>query len=321
MDRPVIESAAVTREFGGKAALSGVDIAVPAGTVHCLLGHNGAGKTTLVDILTTLIPPTSGTARVAGYDVVAQGHEVRRRIGVAGQFSCVDMQLSGIGNLVLVARLLGAGRRAARERAQRLTAEFGLEEVASRPAAEYSGGTLRRLDLAACLLGKPQAVFLDEPTTGLDPVGRTALWNLVERLAAEGCAVLLTTQYLEEADRLADRVTVLSGGEIAAEGTSAELKADLGRLSVTLRFASQEQADSARSVLGDAGFAPYRAGSGTVVPIEAPRLVAGVVRALDAFGIEPEGISVDEPTLDDVFVALTRRTSLEPEEAVAWGPS
>ncbi|GAA3731837.1 ABC-2 type transport system ATP-binding protein [Spinactinospora alkalitolerans] len=307
MDRPVIEAVGLIREFGGVTALDGVGLHVCAGEVLGLLGHNGAGKTTLVDILTTLIPPTGGTARVAGCDVVAEGREVRRRIGVAGQFSSVDVRMSGCDNLVFVARLLGAGRRAARERTERLLEAFGLAEAAGRPAAEYSGGMLRRLDLAACLLGSPEAVFLDEPTTGLDPAGRAALWSVVEELAAEGCAVLLTTQYLEEADRLADRITVLSRGRVAAEGTAAELKAGLGSLSVSLSFGSGADRGAALRVLREAGFDPYGDGERTVVPIDAPRMLAGVVRSLDASGLEPSRISLDEPTLDDVFAALTRR--------------
>lgn len=217
----VIEVAGLSKTFGSVAALDDVSLSVRKGSVLGLLGHNGAGKTTLVNILSTLLRPSRGRARVAGFDVVGDGVEVRRRIGLTGQYAAVDETLSGRDNLILIARLLGAGRADASARADELLEIFQLSDAARRRAKTYSGGMRRRLDLAASLVGRPDVLFLDEPTTGLDPVARRGLWQVVERLVEDGATVLLTTQYLDEADYLADSITVLAEGRIVASGTAA----------------------------------------------------------------------------------------------------
>ncbi|MFJ9456854.1 ATP-binding cassette domain-containing protein [Kitasatospora sp. NPDC101447] len=307
----VIEAVDVGMAFGTVRALDSVSLAVPRGSVLALLGHNGAGKTTLVNVLTTALAPTSGRATVAGYDVRHRPAEVRRRIGLTGQYATVDGRISGRDNLLLLARLLGAGRRAARARADELLDLFDLGDVADRPARGYSGGLRRRLDLAASLVGRPDVVFLDEPTTGLDPVSRLGLWEIVEGLVTEGTTVLLTTQYLDEADRLADSVTVLSGGTVVAAGTPAELKARVGRRTVTvvLDGSGSEDPERAAESLHRAGLAPVpgRDGTALVVPIEATRDIAAVVRALDAVGVEATELTFGEPGLEDVYLALAHR--------------
>ncbi|MFJ2577487.1 ATP-binding cassette domain-containing protein [Kitasatospora aureofaciens] len=308
-DDIVIEAVDVGMTFGTVRALDAVSLTVRRGSVLALLGHNGAGKTTLVGVLTTALAPTSGRAAVAGYDVRRRPAEVRRRIGLTGQYATVDGRLSGRDNLVLLAGLLGAGRRAARARADELLDLFELGHVATRPARGYSGGLRRRLDLAASLVGRPEVVFLDEPTTGLDPVSRLGLWEIVEGLVAEGTTVLLTTQYLEEADRLADSITVLSGGSVIAGGTPAELKARVGRRTVTVVLDGADDPARAAEALRRAGLAPVagREDATLVVPIEATRDIAAVVRALDGVGIEAAELSFGEPSLDDVYLALAHR--------------
>ena len=215
----------LVKTYGSTRALDGVDLDIPAGRVLGLLGPNGAGKTTTVRILTTLLRPDSGSARVAGYDVLAQPDEVRQRIGLSGQYAAVDENLTGFENLYMVGRLYGRRKAAARARARELLARFQLEEAADRPAKGYSGGMRRRLDLAGALVAEPTVVVLDEPTTGLDPGGRLDTWDVIKELVADGTTVLLTTQYLEEADRLADRIAVIDGGRVVAQGTASELKA------------------------------------------------------------------------------------------------
>lgn len=315
-DDLVIEAVDVGMTFGTVRALDSVSLAVPRGSVLALLGHNGAGKTTLVGVLTTALAPTTGRASVAGFDVRRRPAEVRRRIGLTGQYATVDGRLSGRDNLLLLAGLLGAGRRAGRARADELLDLFDLGHVADRPARGYSGGLRRRLDLAASLVGRPEVVFLDEPTTGLDPVSRLGLWEIVEGLVAEGTTVLLTTQYLDEADRLADAITVLSGGSVVAHGTPAELKARVGRRTVTVVLDGPAGGDSgsgsgsdferAADALRRAGLAPVtgREGAALVVPIEATRDIAAVVRALDGVGVEAAELTFGEPGLDDVYLAL-----------------
>ncbi|MCU7705726.1 ATP-binding cassette domain-containing protein [Streptomyces albidoflavus] len=306
----MIEAEGVSKAYGTVHALDSVSLAVPRGTVLGLLGHNGAGKTTLVDILTTALPPTSGRARVAGYDVADKPVEIRRRIGLTGQFASVDAQLSGYDNLVLIARLLGAGRRAARVRARELLELFRLTEVADRRASSYSGGLRRRLDLAVSLVGAPEVLFLDEPTTGLDPSSRINLWEIVEGLVEQGTTVLLTTQYLEEADRLADRIAVLSAGRVVAAGTAPELKATVGRRTVTLTLETGEDVSAARTALRGAGFAPVDGEARTVVvPIDATREIADIIRSLDQAGVEASELNFGEPTLDDVYLTLAEQAA------------
>jgi ABC-2 type transport system ATP-binding protein len=302
----MIEARDVTKAFGDVKALDGVSIAVPRGTVLGLLGHNGAGKTTLVNVLTTLLPPDSGSARVSGFDVVGQAHDVRSRIGLTGQFAAVDEQLSGTDNLVLIARLLGASPREARHRAAELLELFDLADAAKRPSRTYSGGMRRRLDLAAGLVGRPDVIFLDEPTTGLDPSSRLSMWEIVEKLVSDGTTVLLTTQYLDEADRLADSITVLAEGRVVASGTSSELKAQVGQRTVTVTLASAADLPKAMRSLERAGMQPVLDAEHNTLtaPVTASRELAVVVRALDEVGLEASELALGEPTLDDVYLTL-----------------
>ncbi len=305
----MVHARGLVKSFGRVRALSGLDLAVPVGTTMCLLGRNGAGKTTAIRVLTTLLRPDAGTALVAGHDVVADGAAVRRSIGLAGQHTSVDECLSGRANLIMLGRLSRLGRRQARDRAAELLTVFGLDAAASRPVRCYSGGMRRRLDLAASLLTEPRVLFLDEPTTGLDPASRFALWELITDLVAGGTTLLLTTQYLEEADRLADRVCVIDGGRVTAEGTPAELKATAGAswLRVTVAATAPLSPVAAALACLAAGQARRLApGHGLELPvIPRPGLVADAVRALDAAGIHADDVTVRTPTLDDVFLTLT----------------
>ncbi|WBB58376.1 ATP-binding cassette domain-containing protein [Streptomyces sp. WMMC500] len=311
------------RKGAAKAALAGLDLAVPAGTVHAVLGPNGAGKTTAVRILATLLRPDAGTARVAGHDAVREPDEVRYRIGLLGQHAAVDEVLSGRQNLELFGRLYHLGRAGARRRAATLLARFGLDDTGDKPVGQYSGGMRRRLDLAASLLMRPQVLFLDEPTTGLDPRGRTEVWQAVRSLVGDGTTVLLTTQYLEEADQLADRVSVVDHGRVVADGTSDELKALLGgdRIDVVVRDA--DRLDAAAAVIGMAA----RAGEADIeVDADARRISAPVadrmaalaetVAGLGAAGVAAEDVSLRRPTLDEVFLHLTgrRQEQEQPQE-------
>ena len=305
MNEPIIDVSHVTRRFGDVTALDDVSLQVPQGTVLGLLGHNGAGKTTLVNILATLLPPTSGTARIAGLDVVRDSHRVSARIGLTGQFAAVDEQLSGYDNLVLIARLLGASRREAKQRADELLQTFDLVEAARRPARTYSGGMRRRLDISASLVGHPDVIFLDEPTTGLDPVSRLNLWQIVENLVADSTTVLLTTQYLDEADRLADSITVLSAGKVVATGTAEQLKAQVGQRTVNATLTESSHVTDALRALRTAGFDPAHDEARLTIPVSASRQLADVVRALDDAGIDIGDLGLGEPTLDE-HVGLAR---------------
>jgi ABC-2 type transport system ATP-binding protein len=309
MSETMIEVADVTKTFDDVTALDGVSLTVPRGTVMGLLGHNGAGKTTLVNVLTTMLPPTSGSAQVAGFDVVGGATEVRSRIGLTGQFAAIDEGLSGTDNLILIARLLGASRREARARAGELLALFDLADAAHRLARTYSGGMRRRLDLAASLVGRPDVIFLDEPTTGLDPVSRIGLWEIVENLVGDGTTVLLTTQYLDEADRLADAITVLADGRVIAAGTAAELKAQVGRRAVHVTLAAADAAPAAMDSLERAGLQPVHDAPHNAVstPVHASADLAVVVRALDDAGVEVAELALTEPSLDDVYLALAKQ--------------
>ncbi|CCH28644.1 daunorubicin resistance protein DrrA family ABC transporter ATP-binding protein [Actinosynnema sp. NPDC047251] len=304
MNDLMIEASDVVKAFGAQKALDGVSIAVPKGTVLGLLGHNGAGKTTLVNVLTTMLPPDRGTATVGGFDVVTQAHQVRSRIGLTGQFAAVDESLSGLDNLVLIARLLGASTREAKVRGTELLELFDLADAAKRPSRTYSGGMRRRLDLAASLVGHPEVIFLDEPTTGLDPAGRLGLWEVVEGLVTDGTTVLLTTQYLDEADRLADSITVLAQGRVVASGTSAELKAQVGQRTVTVTLADASDLPKAQGALERAGMQPVPALNTLTAPVTSSRELAVVVRALDEVGLEATELALGEPTLDDVYLTL-----------------
>jgi ABC-2 type transport system ATP-binding protein len=300
------------KRYGDLWALRDVDLAVPQGTVLGLLGHNGAGKTTAVRILTTLLQPTEGRARVAGLDVVAEAATVRTRIGLAGQQATVDGLLTGRANLEMVGRLYHLPRAVARARAEELLERLDLTDAADRLVRTFSGGMRRRLDLAASLVATPPVLFLDEPTTGLDPRSRIELWALLRELVRDGATMLLTTQYLEEADRLADDIVVLDGGRVVAQGAPAELKARVGgeRLEVVVGSAS-ELAAAAAALSAFATDQPFidAAESRVVAPVNAGVPLAEVVRALDAAGVATTDLHRREATLDDVFLALT-----EPDE-------
>jgi ABC-2 type transport system ATP-binding protein len=306
MTELMIEADRVSKNFGSVTALDDVSVAVPRGSVLGLLGHNGAGKTTLVNVLTTMLPPSGGSARVAGFDVVSQAHQVRGRIGLTGQFAAVDEQLSGLDNLVLIARLLGATRAEARARGTELLEIFGLTDAARRAARTYSGGMRRRLDLAASLVGRPDVIFLDEPTTGLDPESRLGMWDIVQTLVGDGTTVLLTTQYLDEADRLADSITVLSQGKVVASGTAAELKSQVGKRTVVVTLADSGDATAALDALERAGLHPVADGErhALITPVDRSAELAVVVRALDQVSIEVAELALTEPTLDDVYLTL-----------------
>jgi ABC-2 type transport system ATP-binding protein len=302
-----IETSGLVKLFGSTRAVDGVDLHVPTGLVYGLLGPNGAGKTTTIRVLSTLLHPDGGTA-VFGHDVVQQPDAVRSRVTLTGQFASVDLDLTGRENLVLLARLLGYSRRDARARALELLETFGLAEVGGRQAKTYSGGMRRRLDIAASLVAIPELLFLDEPTTGLDPRNRNQVWQIVRALVAAGTTVLLTTQYLDEADQLADRIAVIDHGKVMAEGTPGELKASIGHASLRIRLDNPDQRPEAERVLSDALGVHLQlerdpAALSARVP-EADR-AAYALAQLARSGIAVTGFALGQPSLDEVFLALT----------------
>jgi ABC-2 type transport system ATP-binding protein len=312
----MIRAEGLTKRFGDTVALAGIDLEVPTGSILAVLGPNGAGKTTAVRILTTLTRPDSGTAWVAGHDVVSEPSAVQRNIGVTAQDATVDGLLTGRQNLVMVGRLSGLKRSDARRRAVELLEQFDLTDAADRVLTGYSGGMRRRLDLAAGLVTQPPVLFLDEPTTGLDPTSRARMWEVIRGLVADGVTLLLTTQYLDEADELADRIVVIDHGKVIANGTAAQLKAQTGgaRLEVTLTDSDPTAPGAIEALVngpvhvshdGRRLRAPVRSGAG---------LVTTVVRALDSAGISVDDVEVRQPSLDDVFFALTGHPSEESEE-------
>ncbi len=313
---PAISVSGLSKSFGDVQALSGVDLDVAGGAVLGLLGPNGAGKTTFVRILTTLLKPDAGTARVVGFDVVREAAKVRERIGLAGQYAAVDENLTGLENLTMVGRLYGANRRVAKARGRELIERFDLVEAAGRPTKTYSGGMRRKLDLAAALVAKPPVLFLDEPTTGLDPRGRIGMWDVIEGLVAEGTTVLLTTQYLDEADRLADTIAVIDHGRLIVQGTSDELKDRVGgeRLEVKLDDGVDSQ-EAVRVLASMADDAPAAVDGLVTVHIRERRgaIVEAVKRLSDA-GIGVDDLAVRRPTLDDVFLTLTGHAAEEDAE-------
>ena len=311
-----VEAKGLTKTYKDVEALRGIDLRVERGTVLGLLGPNGAGKTTAVRILTTLLPPTSGTARVMGLDVEQDAAALRAQIGLAGQNAAVDENLTGFENLEMVGRLYHLGKDRSGERARALLDRFELDEAGDRLVKTYSGGMRRRLDLAAALVAEPPVIFLDEPTTGLDPRSRLGLWETIEAMVSEGTTVLLTTQYLDEADRLADRIAVLDRGEVIAEGTSDELKDRVGGERIEVTLGDPSQADAAASTLAQVSTEEPKRDDGKVsVPLDRERTsIADLVRRLDSAGVDVQDLAVRRPTLDDVFISLTGHAAEEASE-------
>ncbi len=314
-----IETRDLRKSFGDVHAVDGVDLRVPTGSVLGLLGPNGAGKTTTVRILTTLLRPDSGEARVAGLDVVREQDALRSRIGLAGQYAAVDENLTGRENLEMVGRLYHLGGNVARRRAMELLAEFDLVEAEGRLVRTYSGGMRRRLDLGAALVARPPVLFLDEPTTGLDPRSRLALWGTIEKQVAGGTTVLLTTQYLDEADRLADSIAVIDHGRVIAEGTSDELKARVGGERLELTLEDSAQCGASIEVLAPmADERPTTENGVVIVPLRhRAGSIAEAVRRLDERGVAIDDIALRRPTLDDVFLTLTGHAAEEQEKEAA----
>lgn len=310
MQQPAIVVEGLAKSFGETRALDGIDFEVTEGTVLGLLGPNGAGKTTAIRILATLIPPDGGRASVGGYDVVRQPGEVRRLIGLTGQYAAVDELISGRENLYLIGRLIGLGKREARQRSDELLEFFGLIEAATKIVKTYSGGMRRRLDLAASLVGRPRFLYLDEPTTGLDPHSRRQVWDEVQELAGQGTTVLLTTQYLDEADHLADEIVVIDRGRVIAAGTADELKQKVGGQVIEVRPADEKDLDGAGRVLEKLARTEAtidRDERLVSVQVADPSLLSSAVRRLDRAGIPVIDLALRRPSLDDVFLALTGR--------------
>lgn len=316
-----VETKGLVKHFGETKAVDGVDLSVPAGGVYGLLGPNGAGKTTIIHMLATLLQPDRGTARVFGHDATAAGDDVRSRVSLTGQFASVDEDLTGHENLVLLARLLGYSMTGATERSTDLLEAFGLTDAGDRQVKTYSGGMRRRLDIAASIVVTPELLFLDEPTTGLDPRNRNQVWEIIRALVANGTTVLLTTQYLEEADQLADRIAVIDEGRIIAEGTPGELKASVGSGVLNIRVQTAEQRAEAERLLGATLDASVERGSD---PLSLSARVSNAEHAVRVFtklsqsGVEIADFALGQPSLDEVFLELTDRpTSDEPVGGVA----
>ncbi|MEU3752168.1 ATP-binding cassette domain-containing protein [Streptomyces olivoreticuli] len=315
-----VEVRGLVKHFGATKALDGVDLDVREGTVLGVLGPNGAGKTTLVRALSTLIRPDAGTARVAGYDVLTQPRQLRRVIGMTGQYASVDEKLSGFENLYMIGRLLDLSRKDARRRADAMLERFSLTEAAKRPAMQYSGGMRRRLDLAASMIGRPAVLYLDEPTTGLDPRTRNEVWEEVQRMVTEGATVLLTTQYMEEAEQLAQELTVIDRGRVIAGGRVDELKAKVGGRTLVIRPADRGELSRMVGALAQAGLngitgATADEAEGTVsVPLLSDEQLTAVIGLLGERGFAVADISTHLPSLDEVFLAVTGQKASAPAE-------
>ena len=316
MMRSAIEVEGLVKRFGEVVALDGVDMVAGEGTVFSLLGPNGAGKTTAIRILSTLLVPDAGTARVGGYDVVRQPKSVRRLIGLTGQYAAVDELLSGKENLYMIGRLLGMRASAARDRATQLLQDFDLSDAAGKLARTYSGGMRRRLDLAASLVGRPPFLYLDEPTTGLDPVSRRDLWGMIRNLVSDGTTVLLTTQYLDEADQLADEIVVIDHGKVIADGTSRDLKTRVGGQVVAAQPVDPGDVDATRRILeafARDDDAIHVDGEAVTVSIAEGVQLGQVARRLDDEGIQMDELALRRPSLDEVFLAITGHVTEENE--------
>ena len=314
-----IEVAGLVKRYGDVTALDGVDLQVPRGTVLGLLGPNGAGKTTIVRILTTLLQPDEGRATIDGIDVLARPREVRRRIGLSGQYAAVDEYLTGYENLDMIGRLYHLGRKRSRERARELLAQFSLADAGDRPSRTYSGGMRRRLDLAGGLIAAPPVLFLDEPTTGLDPRSRIDLWDVLRELVSGGTTLLLTTQYLEEADALADEIVVIDHGRTIARGTSDQLKAQIGGERLELTVSDEDRLAEAVDVVSPLGVAPpvtdEHRRSLTMPVTGGVKALRQALDQLEAVGLEVDDAGVRRPTLDDVFLTLTGSAAGEDDAA------
>jgi ABC-2 type transport system ATP-binding protein len=310
-----IETEGLVKVFGETRAVDGIDLAVRPGTVYGVLGPNGAGKTTTIRMLATLIRPDAGRARVLGHDIVSEADAVRGCVSLTGQFASVDEELNGRENLVLLGRLLGFGKRDANERAAELLEAFGLSDAADKLVRDYSGGMRRRLDIAASIVVTPELLFLDEPTTGLDPRSRNQVWDIVRVLVAEGTTVLLTTQYLEEADQLADRIAIIDHGKVIAEGTSGELKATVGSGSLFVRLHQAEHRPTALQVLTDVlGERPLLEADPAALSARTPDpdRVATALTQLSLAGVGVAEFSLGQPSLDEVFLSLTGHPAEDP---------
>lgn len=309
-----IETSGLVKTFGETRALDHVDLSIRGGSVYGILGPNGAGKTTTIRVLTTLLKPTSGRVSVLGHDVLSDAAAVRQKVSLTGQYASVDEDLTGHENLVLISRLLGLSWGDAKKRATELLGSFGLADAAGKQVRTYSGGMRRRIDIAASLVTTPEILFLDEPTTGLDPRSRNQVWDLVRQIAADGTTVLLTTQYLEEADRLAERLAVIDHGRVIAEGTSRDLKASVGSTALHFHLAKEEQLPQAKELLARVvpdGVLPSTETLAFSVKVSDVSKAADILSALSAARIEVADFSMGAPSLDDVFFALTGRAGAE----------
>jgi ABC-2 type transport system ATP-binding protein len=302
-----IEARGLVKVYGDNRAVDGVDLSVPTGSIYGVLGPNGAGKTTTINMLATLLKPDGGSAKVFGHDVQKEAQIVRQLIGVTGQFASVDEILSANENLIIFSRLLGLNKAAARQKAKDLLEEFGLSEAAKRPISKFSGGMRRRLDLALSLIAQPPLIFLDEPTTGLDPRTRIQMWGTIRKLVDSGSTILLTTQYLDEADQLADRIAVIDKGKVVAEGTPSELKASVGRTRLQVKLESPSDTTKTLAIVQNVLKVKAQSvdAAHVTAPMTDPEGVTDVLLALRKAGIHLSGVSVQEPTLDEVFFALT----------------
>ncbi|ROR71910.1 ATP-binding cassette domain-containing protein [Bogoriella caseilytica] len=324
MPAPAIQARGLVKTFGETRAVDGVDLTIARGGVYGVLGPNGAGKTTVIRMLATLLRPDAGEAQVLGHDVVAEPQAVREKIALTGQFASLDEDLTGIENMVLIGRLQGYGKTAARERGMQLMEAFGLADAATRQLKKYSGGMRRRLDIAGSLIVTPELMFLDEPTTGIDPRSRNQVWDIIRTLVDAGTTVLLTTQYLEEADQLADRLAVIDHGQVIAEGTPGQLKAQVGTGALTVRVIEAERREEAAAVLArvlDAEIVRESDPTALSARLGPEMRAASALTALEESGIGVENFALGQPSLDEVFLALTghRAEDKEPEQDTTDG--